>query len=193
MTPKKRPFSTACAVPEIPDPARMNAPLAERCVLCGLMREPAATRAGIVAKGFTKGDLYYAMHQELFDVQMYLLNGCGTADLVEVYDELRLRKRQAQCGTTTWLGFASHNDCAKFLIDVWTCLPHVRDVRDWADPDDRNDFYAWAALAGVNKVMHLAARRQAIHAANELIRDALNPTGGADYLNGRIDQLDEEY
>lgn len=189
--PPRRPPSTACAVPGMPDPARMSDPHAERCVLCGLMREGKIVRAGLIERGFTKADLYQGMHQDCYDVQMYLLNGSGTAGPADVFSELTNRKRH---GDATLFGYGTSLGVAVFLADVWTCSPWLVDMQAWADPcAPPPGIFAWVALAAADKVIHLAARRRAIYAAQELIRDSLNPTGGAEYLDGRIQQLDEEY
>lgn len=196
---------TACATPGIPDPHALNDKHAEMMVLKGLMFDPAETYIQLGLIDFTAGDFFYDVNQKLYDVLCYLIvGGQGGPMLVEVFEEV---KRRRDRGGYLGGNFGKSSEAAIFLIDVWETdmwltghlddptpgQPHMVGMFRWGEvrnPENLH-FYAWAATAAANKLHHLTARRQAVYAANELIRDALSPTGGADYIDGRIQRLNE--
>lgn len=182
---RKRGSDTSCAAAGSTEPYHLNDRHAEEVILAGLMHDPDETFAGLMAVKFKKDDLYWDHCQTLYDVLLYTLHGGGVPRPDTVYLELRHRKGWVngdRCGT------------AVLLADVWFADWWLSDMTKWADiRHTHTGDHAWAALAAAAKVQHLSARRQAIHAANELIRDALSPTGDADSLKGRTDTLNEEF
>lgn len=185
---KRNRDQTACAVPAAPDPRTIRDEHAETVVLCGLMREPDETRAGLAAYRFDRTCFYSDPHGRLYDAVCYVLNGpVADSVIVDVYRQVCRRARPGW-----WLDtFATPADFTAFLLDAWFADPWLVDMTKWADPSRFPDQgqYAWAALAAAAKLRHMAARRQAVYAANELLRDALDPVGDADSIQDRIDNL----
>jgi hypothetical protein len=155
--------------------------VAEACVLAGLLREPDETMAVIREMKFDRGAFYHDAHQRLYDVLVYVyLGGAPEGMLVGTYDEVR---RRATAGM--WL--ASRDDFTQWLVDTWEAN-WFDGIRTWAGFEyPERSFPVWVAAAATKRVLHLAARRHAYHAARELFREALDPTGGADEIECRID------
>lgn len=157
---------------------------AERVVLAGLMREPAATAPELARMRFDKASLYYDVNQRTYDLLMYVFNGGVRGPLlVGAYREL-VTRRDA-------LGFRTRIEAAVHLAEVWSTDLWFSEITKWADPTADQTYPTWAAAAAALCVTHLASRRQAAYAAEELLRDSLSPAGDAEYYQSRIDSLGE--
>lgn len=194
--------------PRLYDSAGLACRVSERVVLAGLMKYPAEVRGVAVDTRLDRGHFYFDTNQRLFDVQMWLAHGNRLCGPSEVLRELTRRSRAGGSGGVHWLGLDSL-DASEFLADVWATESHLPDIHQWADtsqvwmlpvsqwcfhPYPKIELEVWAAHAAALKIIHLASRRAMIHAANELVRDALSPTGGADELDKRVgDTYGEEY
>lgn len=187
MTPDKRGRDTACAVP---DSRGLHDTHCERIVLAGLLKEPKETLRHLRELRFATGDMYQDTHQRVYDVLVFVATG-GTDGpiLADVYDEVRKRGN--------WLDtFATGAAFTDWLIDVWCTDLWFADIVLWANVGrefNRVPFPTWAAHAAAYKVKHLTTRRYAIHAANEVIRDAMDPVDGVQGLGDRITKFDEEF
>jgi hypothetical protein len=159
----------------MPEPRDLQDAVAERCVLAGLMRGPDETVALLRTMRFDRSAFYDDSHMRLYDVLVYVyLGGAPEGMLVGAYDELRRRE-------PGWLKPAA------WLVDVWE-TNWFADIQKWATFDHPDEGQAaWVAAAATRKVLHLQARRHALTAARELMRDALDPHGGADEIEDRID------
>lgn len=157
----------------------------ENVILAGLMREPDETAGGLLHMKFDRSCLYYSQSMRLYDVLMYCQSGVGGEKLLAAaFCECLKRGELLDCGGTR--GLCDH------LVDVWFTDPWFDSIQKWADMRYENQsLWTWAALAAAASVTHLAARRRAVYAAQELIRDAVDPVGGAEEIENRIDKLDE--
>lgn len=191
MTPKKRGRDTACVVPQAPDTTTMHDAHCERCVLAGLMREPVETLRALRDLRFVGGDFYHDTHQKLYDVLLFTHHGGIEGPLLaDAFDTIRKRGG--------WMdgSFGNFHACSDYLVEVWDTDLWFEDIFKWGNVNDAFwpiVFPAWVAYAAAYKVKHLTTRRYAIHAANEVIRDALAPTEGVHGLDKRITQFDEDY
>lgn len=171
----KRRSDTACATPGLND-AR-----AENVILSCLLHEPRVTVEALSSIGFKRVHFYFDPSHRLYELIAYVMHGGATGPvLADVFGEMWHRKQ--------WLDFPNHNDAAIYLYNLWSLdvWPHDMSLVEWGTA---LPYHAWAGLAAAARVRHLASRRAAIYAARELIRDALDPAGDADYLDGRVDQL----
>lgn len=166
--------TTGCAVP---DASVIRDLQAEKIVLAGLLHYGRVCVAHL--GGLTRGHFYHDAHGELFDLTCYVMNGDDPPLLVGVYEEYKKR--------------GLHVD-AMWLADVWHVDTWLADMMKWGDPFNSLKLpnRVWAAAAASQKVHHLAARRSAIYAASEVIRDALDPVGDADSINRRTDDIAQE-
>lgn len=167
----------------VPDTSKIQSPHAERVVLAGLLHDGIeCLRVLGRTNPVTRGDFYSDPHGRLFDLCCYCSHGMKGPVLAAVYEEMLLRRE--------WCDNPTKNDAAVWLSELFFVDPWFVDMTDWADVHDLvTPFRTWAAVAAAAKVMHLAARRGAIHAAMETIRDAVDPTGDADYIRGRGDDV----
>lgn len=175
-----------CAVP---DASGVRSSHAERVVLAGLLHDGAACAKRLEAVGINRGDFYFEAHGLLFDVCVYACVGSeGGPILSDVFTEVANRK-------PGWLGgnFSGWRHFTDWLVEVYTAEQWMPEMYKWADVYDKDTPQAtWCALAAAAKVRHLAARRRAIYAAMELIRDAADPTDDADNLGRRANYLSLE-
>jgi hypothetical protein len=129
---------------------------------------PAVARLGLAAD-----DLFHHAHQLVFTTAVGLWGrnrGCGPAD---VLTDLRRRDEAADLGPQPGL----------WLADVTLTLPWFSGIeRWWADGLEVPDvsLFVAAPAAAARLVVWLARRRAAIHAANEILRDALDGVRGPD-------------
>lgn len=158
-----------------PQPNSLHDEVAEACILAGMMREPDETVAVLRGVKFDRGAFYDDAHMRLYDVLMYVyLGGAADGMLVGAYCELRRRDPRWQ-------------NLAVWLVEVWEAN-WFDGVAKWAPFEyPERSFPVWVAAAATARVLHLSARRHAVHAARELLREALSPTGGADEIENRID------
>lgn len=164
--------ASGCAVP---DTSGIQDRHAELVVLGGLLRLGRRLLADLT---LTRGHFYHDAHGELFDVCCYAAYGGTTGPvLVDVFREYRQRKLPV---TGRW------------LADVWFTDPWFGTIKFWATHDDGQCLWHWCALAAAARVLHLAARRAAIYAAHEVIRDALSPTGDAAEITRMTDRIAQE-
>lgn len=171
------------------DPSGIRDGYCEKLVMQALMREHNELVPRLQAIGFVKGDLYWDSYQRLYDILLYCHHS-GTDEplLVGAYVEGRIRDDLCNCLTK--------RDYSIWLADIWSADPWFADIRSWGEPGEHPalSFYAWLGLAAAARVKHLASRRAIIHTANVVIRDALDPIGGADELDKRSGEIfGEEY
>ena len=169
--PPRKNETTGCATPST---AHIKDLHAERVVLAGLLR---LGRPLLDDLKIGRGDFYHDTYGLTFDLCCYAAYGSGGGPLLaDAYLESVNRGLTADVP-------------ADFLALVWFTDPWFATITDWADHDSNPCLWRWCALAAAAKIRHLAARRAAIYAANEIIRDAIDPTGDAEDIRGRTDGL----
>lgn len=160
---------TACAVPGVPDAARLQDPRCERIVI-GCLLKCVEARHAVRHLGLTKGDFYHDHHASLFDGVMRLCAGDRPVDGGLLFDALR----------------AGVHHLSALVMQCLNEPSWFPDIMFWWQDHLYHDGLPIAVgcvAAAASKVQNLAARRSLIHRANEAIREALEPTGGTDELN----------
>lgn len=183
---RKRGPDTSCAVAGLVDTNTLTDLHAEQVVLACLLKSPGDTVPQLRDMKFDKGDLYFDTSQRLYDICMWGYNGGERGPILSsVFEEVRSRRR-----TRMWLDtFDSMSSFTNYLLDVWATDLWMADIVKWGRMGCPSlPFHAWVAAAAAYKVKHLATRRHAIHAANQLMRDALAPVDGIEGLNRRIEE-----
>lgn len=164
-------------------------------ILSGLLHDGRGCYEKLEAAGVTRGLFYSDPHGRAFDLFTYVAFGWHAPTLLPCFDEARRRGEWFDTPGNDWRAMAA------WLVDLWALDMWLLDPPNpkgdapkgmtfWAQsPEPGLSYFTWAALAAAAKVKHLAARRATIHAANEAIRDALDPAGDADELYGRADSF----
>lgn len=172
-------MSGGCAQP---DTANIRDHNAERIVLAGLLHDGRVCMRQLEEIGISRSDFYDDSHGRLFDLLYYCANGVEGPLMADALDEMIVRR--------DFYDRVTHREAAAWLLELWCSDPWMGDIRKWVDPDNPAcSAWTFAALAAAAKLKHLSARRQTIYAAREAIRDALDPTGDADELQGRGDDV----
>jgi hypothetical protein len=171
---------TGCAVPGFAlhgNAAALSDSVAEQVVVHDLLWYGRTAWDAVQRAGLDAGDFYFQRHADAYTVCGYLLQpvggACGPAD---VFGEILRRNTRHE--------FAPDGGAAVWLADVWSL-----DWWQWAlankgmwPADEPLPCYAAAC-----KVRWLASRRMMYYRGTELIRDAMNPVGGADENNYRAE------
>ncbi|MCE9566549.1 MAG: hypothetical protein K8U57_31380 [Planctomycetes bacterium] len=138
---------------------------AERVILAGMMKDSDETIPPMVMGGLVVEDFYHHAHQLVFTTLLDLFNRFASCGPFDLYRTLERRGELAELG----------HDPAGWVFDLWHVQPWFSGIeRWWADdfvPPDVSLFTA-APIAAARLIQWLAQRRAAIHAANELLRDA---------------------
>ena len=141
----------------------------ERIVLRELIRHPIAAAIGCDAAGLERGHFFHDHYGRLYDTARYLIAGpTKSAGVYDLYLEIERRR-------DTGMYFDTRGQLARWIAGISYEPPWFDDVQKWWP----RDFESVAAAASL-KVVWLASRRAMYYKAQELIRDAVNPVGGAD-------------
>lgn len=173
------------------DTTCLNDEAAERTVLRGCMMFADETFPRLDAIGFKVDDFAYHHHAVVFTELNEMWVAFEKIDLVTTYDRLRrpivFGKKVTRI--TDELGVCP----ALWLADTWDGSAvwwpaKLNDLAEWwADPFMQDEPYPIGhALAAGRYVQWFAARRNAIHRAKELIRDAASGSASPDYFNGAL-------
>jgi replicative DNA helicase len=127
----------------------------ERRLLAGLLREPQLTCESCVRNGVREEDLYLHPHRLVWSAAWGLVESGAVPDLASVWQTLVCRGQQRE-------------------LDPHAPALWLADLYD-ADPTG-----AWAEWA-CHKVKSHAARRDAIHRAREVLRDAYDGVREPEY------------
>jgi replicative DNA helicase len=119
---------------------------AERIVLAALMREPQLATEACIHHGVTEADLYWYAHRLVWSAAWGLVESGAVPDLVGVWQVLVCRRQTREQDPET---------PALWLADLYDADP----TGAWVD---------WSCVC----VREAATRRDVIHRANELLRDA---------------------
>ncbi|WP_439631404.1 DnaB-like helicase N-terminal domain-containing protein [Gemmata sp.] len=146
---------------------------AERVLLAGVLKDADEVVPAVARLGFAPDDLFHHAHRLVYATAVDLWNrnrGCGPADVLL---DLRRRDEAADLGPQP----------ALWLADVTLTPPWFGGIeRWWADGYEVPgvSLFTAAPVAAARLVAWLAKRRAAIHAANEILRDAMDGVIGPD-------------
>lgn len=163
---------------------------AERTVLRSLMHLPNESFAELAAMEFTAETLYYHHHQILFAEVREMWVEFEKIDLVTVYT--RIHRPTVQGGRVVRLSEDFGRNFPLWLANTWdgTAGWWEQDLNEmakwWPDGKDGEPHVLAHALAAASMVKWLAARRNAIHRAQQLIRDAEDGVAEPDYFNNQL-------
>lgn len=146
---------------------RIRDTAAEDAVLCGMIRWPNVVVPSVRDMGLTAADFSQYKAAALFDAAAWVAAETELyACLADIYAEVKRRGLRADMGGP---------DCVIWLADIWFCSYWPNDIGQWwLEEYDPLPHRAAVALAMGRKVMHLAARREAVHRAAEAARDAID-------------------
>jgi replicative DNA helicase len=133
---------------------------AERAILAALSCDPSGATAACLEHGVSASDLYFHRHRLAWSAAWELIGTTGRAWACDLYDALRSAGHAGE-----WGGW---RELALWLADLVT-----------------EDFPA-GGFHPAEVVRQLAARRAAIHRANEVLRDAYDGCREPTYYEGRL-------
>lgn len=161
---------------------RLHDRAAELHLMAAALRDPVPVLAAASEVGFEAADLYHDDLRALFDAVAFVANGPHEpCPLVEVY--LELRRRRAGAG-------AAYRLAGVFTADGYYDREgdYEREMKLASDATRGRSYEEWVAGRAAERVRHLAARRRAAAAAEELMREALYPSGPAEEIEDGIDR-----
>jgi replicative DNA helicase len=135
----------------------------ERRLLAALMREPVPASEACVRHRLTAADFYVHAHRLVFDAAWSLVESGGVPDLVSVWQTLVCRRQQRELDPRA---------PALWLADLYDADP----TGAWCD---------WACEV----VRWHADRRDAIHRAREVLRDAYDGVREPEFYRRQLASL----
>lgn len=167
----------------------------ERSVIRGILHDPQTVFGELQRMNFTVSDYGFdntaVAHTELFEMFV----AYERIDLVSFYDRMRrLRVAQTKSGRVVAPfycdSFGERHQFVWWLVNTWSNTYWWDDIVNWwpaghdiPENGGTTKLSTCIALAAAAKVQWLAARRNAIYRANEVIRDSLNPCREGEYYD----------
>lgn len=144
---------------------------AERAVLCGILHEPIEMFRQLAKIGLTSDDFGHYMEMESFEILKQMWSSGKKIDLGSIYFEFR-----------TNLPTHDRVNSGPWICDLWLQYwwDHKMQIF-WVNSPLVSSF-AQRGLAAAAKVKWLSARRNAIHRANQVIRDARDGISGPEHF-----------
>lgn len=141
---------------------------AERIVLSAMVRTPDTFVPLVVSLGVTAGDFYEYPHRLVFTRLVELFNGRGVCDLASLYRVLYRSGELVELGPLA----------VQWLADLTDLPPWFDDeavYEEWSNDEPLSTACVrWA----VGLVLWLSERRDAIHLARVMLRDAMDGIEG---------------